>query len=145
MINHTIYRFEIMIFNENENNANRSVNIRIDQLKFSFNTIFANVENMLIGKGIGSFKLLYEGIDGRGYPHNIFVEIWFELGLVGLLIFLYFLFIVMVRKISNDYLNHYLMLYILLNMAKSNSIVDIRTYFLFFALFMLSEINLIEL
>ena len=44
-------------------------------------------ESPLIGRGIGSWPVLSGRGDIRAYPHNIFLEIVFELGVLGLLIF----------------------------------------------------------
>lgn len=46
------------------------------------------IEKPLIGYGVGSFPLFYSGIDSRDYPHNIFLEVVAELGIVGLVSFL---------------------------------------------------------
>lgn len=51
------------------------------------------LEAPLFGHGIGAFPLLFRGFEQPGsYPHNIVLEILAELGIVGLLIFLYFIF-----------------------------------------------------
>ena len=44
-------------------------------------------ESPIVGRGIGSWPVLTGRGDIRSYPHNIFLEIMFELGMVGLLIF----------------------------------------------------------
>lgn len=44
-------------------------------------------ESPIVGRGIGSWPVLTGRGDIRAYPHNIFLEIFFELGLVGLLLF----------------------------------------------------------
>ncbi len=128
-----------MFTNPDTNKDNSSIKVRLDQLDFTLKTIFEDVESFMIGQGIGSFKLLYEGVDGRGYPHNIFLEIWFEMGLVGELLFLAFFFFLFYKKNKNDIVTIWTILFILLNMIKSNSIIDIRTYFAFFALFILDD------
>ena len=33
---------------------------------------------LIFGNGIGSYGILSQGIDARKYPHNIFLESWFE-------------------------------------------------------------------
>lgn len=43
--------------------------------------------NYIFGEGIGSFGYVITGEDVKHYPHNIFVEIFFEFGFIGLLIF----------------------------------------------------------
>jgi len=46
------------------------------------------MESPVVGHGIGSWPVLNSGIDARGYPHNIILEILVELGLLGLFLFL---------------------------------------------------------
>lgn len=135
-------RIEIMMNSSVNNSVNGSVKVRVDQLNFTLNKIFENPESFFIGHGIGSFNLLYKGEDGRGYPHNIFLEVWFELGLIGELLFLSFFILILFRKPTNYYISIWLILYILLNMAKSNSLIDIRTYFAFFAMYLISTKNI---
>lgn len=45
------------------------------------------------GTGIGSYGLLIFGEDIEYYPHNIFLELFFENGLIGLFLFLMILFL----------------------------------------------------
>ncbi len=51
-------------------------------------------EDPLFGKGIGGFRSQYEsGITGWiKYPHNIFLNVTVEFGLIGLILFLYLLY-----------------------------------------------------
>ena len=51
-------------------------------------TLAALLNQPLIGTGIGSWSTFYFGNDQRNYPHNLFLEIAFEQGLVGLAAFL---------------------------------------------------------
>lgn len=44
------------------------------------------------GKGFGSYGLHFWGEDVRAYPHNLIVEVVFELGLVGFFFFAFFIF-----------------------------------------------------
>ncbi|MEZ5339054.1 MAG: O-antigen ligase family protein [bacterium] len=44
-------------------------------------------ESPLWGRGVGSWPVVTGRGDIRAYPHNIFLEVFFELGLVGLLLF----------------------------------------------------------
>lgn len=41
----------------------------------------------ILGKGVGSFPLFYSGTELRDYPHNIFLEILSELGILGFGVF----------------------------------------------------------
>ena len=49
--------------------------------------------NPLLGYGIGSYPIIMGCVDGRFYPHNIFLEIMVELGSVGLFFFVILLFV----------------------------------------------------
>lgn len=46
------------------------------------------MERPLFGNGVGSWPLIALGLDVRGYPHNIILEVLSELGLVGLILLL---------------------------------------------------------
>lgn len=50
-------------------------------------------ERPLMGYGIGSWPIHAASLDGRDYPHNIFLEIMVENGLVGLVLFIFLLVI----------------------------------------------------
>ncbi|MCP4149682.1 MAG: O-antigen ligase family protein [bacterium] len=105
-----------------------SLSVRVTQLAFSAGVIFDNPGNSMIGKGIGSFGILYEGSDERLYPHNIIVETWFELGIIGVILLLsFFLFYLKRIKWNTGYF--YIFLYLLFNSLKSSSLVDLRIMF----------------
>lgn len=75
--------------------------VRLDALKIS-SDIF--IEHPVTGIGFGGFKN-YDNIlltNNINYPHNIFVEFAVELGLIGLLIFIYILYLIFTstQKIS---------------------------------------------
>lgn len=44
-------------------------------------------ESYFVGKGFGSFPIYYSGLDEEDYPHNIYLEILAELGIVPLILF----------------------------------------------------------
>lgn len=54
------------------------------RLEFYDATIAAIPDDLLLGHGVGSWSVFYYGRDERGYPHNLFLEIAFEQGLLGL-------------------------------------------------------------
>lgn len=56
---------------------------RMDRYKYAIEMI---IKNPIIGYGIGSWAVYYTGIDSIDYPHNIFLEIWFELGIIPLVL-----------------------------------------------------------
>jgi O-antigen ligase len=57
-------------------------------------TLAALPKQPLLGSGIGSWSTFYYGSDQRNYPHNLFLEIAFEEGLVGFTAFLALLLLV---------------------------------------------------
>jgi len=140
LLERSIYRISLIVNGiESGKDMGDSVNVRINQIEFAVKSIFDNFKNFLIGYGFGSFGIMYSGEDGRLYPHNILLEIWFELGFLGLFIFSAFLIYIFFGKIKQrTYISGLVLLYIFLNMLKSNSIVDIRVFFAFFALFIIN-------
>jgi O-antigen ligase len=52
------------------------------------------MDNVLIGIGTGGWSYAHNRFDFRDYPHNIFLEIGSELGLLGLIIFCTFLWFI---------------------------------------------------
>ena len=57
------------------------------------------MKNPIFGNGIGSWPILMNFRDEPGYPHNIFIEIAVELGLIGLVLFIT-LIMFAIRKLS---------------------------------------------
>jgi O-antigen ligase len=108
--------------------GSESVLERITQVSFSFDKIFENAGNFLFGLGIGSFGILYEGVDERSYPHNAMLEIWFELGLLGIILFI-LLLLVYFKKIRFRLNLVLIFIYLLLNSLKSYSLIDLRIMF----------------
>ncbi|NIM15928.1 MAG: hypothetical protein GTO45_28340 [Candidatus Aminicenantes bacterium] len=105
-----------------------SVAKRFDQIYYSLDKIFDNAVNFLFGQGIGSFGVLYDGVDGRQYPHNVILEISFELGIVGVILFITLLLLYF-KKLRHN-LNFVLIyIFLFLNSLKSYSLVDSRVMF----------------
>jgi O-antigen ligase len=75
-------------------------------------TLAALPNQPLLGTGIGSWSTFYFGNDQRNYPHNLFLEIAFEEGLVGLAAFLALLALVgvSVYRMLNASRSHFLVL-----------------------------------
>ncbi|MCK4447355.1 MAG: O-antigen ligase family protein [Candidatus Marinimicrobia bacterium] len=67
-----------------------------------FRNIFEYFHNfpisIILGTGIGNFSQITPGFDIRRYPHNIFMEILFEQGIIGVGIFLFGL-VFLIQKI----------------------------------------------
>ncbi|MBB6453301.1 O-antigen ligase [Salirhabdus euzebyi] len=105
-------------------------------------SIFYWMESPLLGNGIGSWPVLHYGSDIRDYPHNIFLEIIVELGLVGLILFLlllgYFLRNVLsIKKVASNKMNILLVMIFansFLNVLLSGDIPDNRMFFVFLGL-----------
>jgi O-antigen ligase len=100
-------------------------------------TLAAIPNHLLLGTGVGSWSIFYFGNDLRNYPHNIFLEISFEEGLLGLGAFLIFLFSVgasifrMLRESRWHYLAMgLLVLYCVLVSLFSGDLDDNRVLFL---------------
>ena len=119
-----------------------SINGRLVLISQAFKIIFSSFSNFLFGAGIGSFGILTIGKDIRYYPHNFILEIWSELGLIGLIIFLLIVFF-SIRKvrISFNDLNIFPVLYILLNFLKSGSLADMRILFTILAIYFVATIS----
>jgi len=88
-------------------------------------------ESPFIGKGIGSFGMYFKGEDIKFYPHNLFLEILFETGLVGFCLFTFFLVNIKInlKSIANIELK-LVLLFIFLTYMKSNSLDGSRISFL---------------
>ena len=104
-----------------------SANIRVEHYHDSLELIFLNVSNFIFGTGIGSYEIEVSGFDGRNHPHNQILEIWTELGLIGLVIYLvYFIFLIKNNSKFYVYISNLIIIYSVLNLLKSSSLVDIR-------------------
>ncbi len=129
----------ISVSGSNELDMGSSINTRVEQINLSRNTIVKSTKNFLIGEGIGSFGMLETGKDKKSYPHNIILEIWVELGLVGILLFSLFLIPLVSDVQPKTYISLFLIAYLFLNALKSNSFVDLRILFISLSLFMISS------
>lgn len=75
-----------------------SIGLRFSFAKYSFSVI---KNHPLLGVGTGSFEELYQSSNGPtfddhtwpGHPHNEYLLILFQIGVVGLLVFLYWLYL----------------------------------------------------
>ena len=129
----TFSRF--MVLSENDS-SNKSAIARIEFLEVSFHHIFKNPIVFLFGNGIGSFGILVFNEDIRAYPHNIFLEIFFELGFLGILIFFFWIFFsIKNMKGKNQFISILVLIYLCMNFLKSSSIIDIRLFFIIFAFY----------
>lgn len=111
--------------------SDSSTSSRIDMFEYSFNQPFESLTTFFMGNGIGSFGIIYMGIDQRAYPHNIILETFFELGFIGL--FLGFLIILLILNNFNIKKNIFslLLLFVFLNAMKSSNLTDLWILFSF--------------
>lgn len=116
--------------------GSESILERITEVSYSFERIFENAANFLFGSGIGSFGILYEGLDERNYPHNVVLEIWFELGLIGVILFI-LLLLAYFKKIRPRLNLVLIFIYLLLNSLKSYSLIDLRIMFGIFSVLLI--------
>ncbi|MGH9716747.1 MAG: O-antigen ligase family protein [Candidatus Acidiferrales bacterium] len=63
-----------------------------ERLRFYRQTLAAIPDHPIFGGGIGSWSVFYYGTDQREYPHNLFLLVAFEEGLIGIAALWFFLF-----------------------------------------------------
>ena len=74
----------------------------------ALNGIFeGNILEVLFGHGLGDFSDLYINTDARVYPHNLLLEIGYELGLLSLIVFIYLNIKVIRINLSLNVYNYY--------------------------------------
>jgi hypothetical protein len=81
------------VFQE-ESGMEHALSSRLEMFKWS---LANSGKSMIIGRGTGSFAMDYWQQDSRNYPHNIFLELLYELGLIGVTIFTVYMWLVFVR------------------------------------------------
>ncbi|MFC7685323.1 O-antigen ligase family protein [Ureibacillus sp. GCM10028918] len=77
--NSILYRFQVLFSND----GGDSTEARMDRFLTAFE-IWRDYP--IFGGGIGSFGILYHGLEYSDYPHNIFLEFLSEQGLIGFMI-----------------------------------------------------------
>ena len=106
-----------------------STNERIIAMKFAVRESFSSFENFLFGHGVGSFGIEFTGTDFKAYPHNLFLELIFELGIIGLLLILALLILAFYCANKSDRLLMALLVFVFLNVMKSFSLIDLWILF----------------
>lgn len=109
---------------ENITLKDQSLASRSNMMEFAVNEPFNSVNSLLIGEGFGSFGINYFGEDIRAYPHNVLAEVFYELGLVGLIIIVLLLVLVFYEAIKNKSIFSFLLLFTILNALKSYGLAD---------------------
>ncbi len=119
--------YDYVVINGMENPGS-SIGLRYKYWEFVVLHQVSDLKSFFIGSGIGSFATVYSGLDVERYPHNIFLEIWFELGLVGLMIFglVFWNAAKQIRTKSHNTILGFLVFYEMLHLMKSHSLSDLR-------------------
>ena len=127
-INRYVQLFNSFFFGE----YSASYNLRTEYFKFAFENITNNMSVLFFGNGVGSFGCILKGYDIELYPHNLVLELLFEFGLVGLVLFAGFTWF-SVRNAKLNFFLLYILIFYLLNSLKSFSLLELRLMFAFFA------------
>jgi len=130
LVDHTVKRLMGLV---NEKGGGASAHNRVTNAIFSIKKID---QSPFWGYGVGSYAYELKHRDYLDYPHNIFLEVWFELGYIPLLLFLFLFYRVYshIRSIECLWCLA-LYFYFLLNILKSSSLIDIRMMLGFYAIF----------
>lgn len=103
------------------------------------------LESPFIGNGVGSFAVSYTGIDIKMYPHNIFLEVLAEVGLVGFSILIMMISLGVYRgcvglKRKDKYIDVTMLsfIFLFLNVNVTGDLNDNRIFFAFLALLTIS-------
>jgi len=132
LFENTFRRLEILANSAFDSSTNdNSIGERYEHFRFTSNYIFDNFFDFLFGQGVGSYGILFKGFDVRFYPHNIVLELLFEFGLIGLLLFgIWFGTTLINFNITVIRFSFFwCLIFSCLNLLKSNSLVDIRLFF----------------
>lgn len=143
LLDRTLARFSVLTTDD----MGDSMSHRMQYFIFSIDNIFCSTTKFIFGHGIGSFGILYNGIDINDYPHNIIFELLFELGVIGLILFVLFFSLVLRRSKlnSNSGIPLVILMYLVLNAMKSSSLIDHRMMFFVLAIHQMlkkEEINI---
>ncbi|WP_411029404.1 O-antigen ligase family protein [Spongiimicrobium sp. 3-5] len=96
-------------------------------------------QGLTIGYGLGSFGINYVGVDESAYPHNVFLEAWYEMGFFSMCILI--LFFLSPFKLNKSNLLKSLALFALLNAMKSHSFAYDRNLFVLFGILIFHGYN----
>lgn len=132
LLDRSIYRFELLVEAiTGQSEGGKSIEDRMTYINFTINELSNNLNVFFFGAGFGSFGINYEGIDHRLYPHNMFLETWYELGLVGLILLVIFLvYSIFLRKYHQSQgVALIILFFVFLNIMKSSSLSDLRVFF----------------
>ena len=111
-----------------ESDKGASVNLRMQMIA---DAIYYIDRAPILGHGLGSYGFVVYGTDFRAYPHNGFLEIWFEAGIVGLILFIAFIMMGLFAAMNRNYVVlACIIIFLTLNFLKSSSLDELRLLFL---------------
>lgn len=134
-----------------QGNKETSIGLRLTFAEYSLKVI---KEHLLFGSGTGSFEEIYRSMNGPkinnatwpAHPHNEYVSILFQLGVVGLTIFIYWIYLqlrVSFALPNNEklFLQGLIVAFLLLSFCNASLLVNPAgaCYVLFLAVFMASK------
>lgn len=135
-IDHAVFRLALLFESEDKG---ASVNQRLYFISVAID-MWSN--NTLFGAGMGSFSHYAFGEDFRAFPHNVFLEIFAEAGIIPGAIFLFIFCSVLLYCYKKSYWSvFFITLYCILNISKSSAFEDIRFVFVFVFLFLFDLIK----
>ena len=102
--------------------TDKSSQARIDMISYSIQEIFTNFKTFFIGNGVGSFGVDFLGKEVLEYPHIIFLEVWYELGILGFILIVTFLIAPLLFKRNIIYISFLLL--ILFDSIKSLNLLN---------------------
>lgn len=127
LVNYLTFRFS-------PEHSTGSFDARMGSISLALNSINTPGEQ-LFGAGYGDFGYLKFGRDTRIYPHNIFVEIYYELGMVGILSFVGMLLIIGMKAVFSklDNFSYFLLTCLLFFLLNANATSDVSGNYMLFA------------
>ncbi len=124
LLQNSLVRFSVLFSGQGKSSLER-INAMSFALKNSFDSLF----HFLFGHGIGSFGVLYLGVDGRAYPHNLFLEILFELGVTALIVVIVLFMSTFLSALKGNKMLLALLFFCFLNAMKSSNLTDLWILF----------------
>ncbi len=100
-----------------------SLYYRLNELKFVIDSTIT-----LFGNGFSMFGPIYLNVDEVYYPHNLILELYFEFGLVGILISAVIIY--KIFKLNLNFLPSYLVIYFFINSLFSGDIIGNTAFFI---------------
>lgn len=125
----------VMVLFGDDGSVGSSAQIRINHIIDSIENID---ERPILGYGLGSYSVVTTGLDMRAYPHNSILEVWFELGLAGLIAFtsmIVFHFLYVLKSVS--FAATIVLMYVVLNSFVSSSFAELKIMFGLFSVFLI--------